>query len=154
MTEWRFTVPGVPVPWQRGTPVSRGAYSSIVQNAGTRARETAVALCARPFLPRERLTGPLEVEILAVYPRLARMPKRAPAGLIVGAIGRDDCDNLAKAVLDGLAAHFNDCHVSRLLVSKAYVEIGGAPRTEVVVRRMNSIDEARAEVERAGGTER
>lgn len=104
---------------RQGAPV---AYT----DAQTVAFENLVAMAARLALPKSRLEGPISVAIALYLPR-TQTRVQAPATV------KPDLDNCAKAVLDGLKAHFHDQQVTVLVVTKERAGEGEQPRTLVRV---------------------
>lgn len=141
--EWLFRVDGQP---HGKKSVGAGFRGGRTTAPDSRRYMAWVAMSARMWLPREVLTGPLGVEIEAVIRRPQRIRTGTPPAPV-----KPDADNIAKAVLDGMKAHFRDEQVTDLRVTKRYASPTEMPRVEI---RVWLIDEARAEVERAGGTER
>lgn len=131
-----FTVPAAPR--GKGRPrVTRGGRHSYTPDA-TAAFESVVALAAAGAMG-SRWEGPVFVTIWAVFPRPKRLRRKAdPAGLVKHPV-KPDADNVAKAVLDGLAAWFDDAQVTDLTVRKRYAELDGAPRVEVEVTEVSDV---------------
>lgn len=133
MTTWCFTVDGAPV--GKGRPRAgkrgRGPTAAVVLFTPTKTKiyEQAVALSARAWLPREKIEGPIGVMAELVLPRPAHLKIRRD----VAAPVKPDIDNAAKALLDGLKAHFRDEQVTRLVLSKRYANPAEKPHARVVV---------------------
>jgi Holliday junction resolvase RusA-like endonuclease len=94
------------------------------------AYKRAIELLARQQFPTP-LLGPVGVRILAVFPRLAK-DKRPAEALHVA---KTDCDNVAKAVLDGLngVAFVDDAQVCDLAVTKRRAALNEKAHTEVTI---------------------
>jgi Holliday junction resolvase RusA-like endonuclease len=130
--EWTFEVPGPPVAWQR--PRTNGRRRWV--DPKTRAFEDAVALVAMGAVGSAApLDGPLEVLFQAILPRPQRLRRKTdPDGLIPAPV-KPDVDNLAKGILDGLAAIWaDDAQVCSMVGLKLYAERDGQPRTRITVR--------------------
>lgn len=144
MTCIRFTVPGAPRGKGRPRATIRGGRVATYTDAKTASYEALVALAARDAYRGPPLEGPVEVTVLVVLPRPARLRRRCdPTGLIP-APARPDVDNVVKAVLDGAAALWrDDGQVVDLHASKRYAEADGQPRVEVVVTGAGAAREVR-----------
>lgn len=126
---WTFEVPGEPRGKGRprfgrtkeGRPV---AFTDV----RTEAYERMVALIARCSLPRGKMLGPLRVSIVAKFSRVS-------AG---GTVGHIDIDNIAKAILDGMAANFNDMQVTELEAKKRRIGEGEEPGVLVSVEQLEA----------------
>lgn len=141
MTALRFTVPGRPRPKQRARTGKGGHHYTPAKTA---AYERSVATCAQHAagIRWRQLSGPLQVEVVAVYPR----PKSRPEGLCreAWAAGErlwrpsvPDIDNCCKAVLDGLnrsGVYEDDRQIVRLEASKFYAAKGETAHVEVTIR--------------------
>jgi len=116
---WTIKIPGEPTP--KGRPrVYRGR---AVTPQKTRMYEARVAAAARVAdLPRFDREEALEVSITGVWPRPRRLCRVRDPDDRIPKTTRPDGDNLAKAVLDGLGAHFDDAQVVRLTVAKFYAD--------------------------------
>ena len=158
-----FTVPGLPVPWQRPTPVAvkrkdalgRWVYTGEIRWAtaavrkgkdGTRRRSDtftpfrqAVTTCARMAIGKRLLHGALEVRLVFVFARTERhRAKSAPQGRIpLITKVRNDIDNLSKGVLDALSKHAfdDDGQVYKLSAERWYAAANESPHTEISIRR-------------------
>jgi Holliday junction resolvase RusA-like endonuclease len=129
---WSFTVDGAPV--GKGRPRGSVIGGKIVMRTPTKTRqyERWVALCARPFMPREKIGGPIAVTLEFVTVRPARLKDSQRDEPDVGA---GDVDNYAKAILDGLSAHFDDHLVTGIVARKRYADPGEKPHARVRVSR-------------------
>ena len=140
----RVTVPGPPVPKGRPRFFLRNNQVRTYTDKKTAAFEKLVALCvsSSPMLRGQARplcgTGPVRVDIVAVFPRPQRLQaKRHPDGL-VAKYSRPDLDNVCKAVNDGigLAAGLiwkDDGQVQTLRAEAYYAERDQSPRTELVI---------------------
>lgn len=136
-----FTVSGEPKPQPRPRAFARnmggGKFAARVFDAGTaEGWKSQVAAAAKPFLPGAPFTEPLSVNLAFDMPR----PKghlnskgEVKASAPKHPTGRNDCDNLAKAVLDALTQigmWQDDGQVVTLNITKRYALRGGA---EVII---------------------
>jgi len=115
MAEYRFTVPGRPVPAARMTRRGKWLRTDAMRYL---AFKDQVGWCARKCL-KEPLTGDLAVELYAYW------CGGRPA----------DVDNLAKSVLDGCnrIAWIDDSQIVEL---HAYRLEGKPQRTEVIIKEL------------------
>lgn len=133
----RFLVQGEPKPQPRPRAFARkmasGHFAARVFDAGTaEAWKSQVAAASQPFLPPSPYTGALCVTLVFDLPRpkghyttKGALTSSAPAH----PTGRNDVDNLAKAVLDALTQiglWQDDGQVVQLSVAKQYAQRGGA----------------------------
>ena len=127
----RLVIYGEPVAKGRPRATRTGRVYTPKRTADFEARVRA----AVADIGVEALDGPLVVELDSVRARPGRLKAaRHPDGLIP-CDKRPDVDNLAKAVLDGLDALWeDDAQVVELVARKWYAERDGEPRTEVEVR--------------------
>ena len=108
----------------------KGKYG-VYTPAKTRKWEQKAAVFALAAI-KERITGPVCVDIMAVLPRPKRLyRKKDPQGLVWAPV-RPDVDNIRKIVLDSM----KDCWTDDSLVvsgssQKVYSEKNGLPRVEV-----------------------
>lgn len=77
----------------------KGGFVRMYTPKKTRAWEEEFAEKAAALTDRRGMTGPLAVSVVAVFPRVKRLPK---CGARVPHTVKPDVDNIAKAVLDGL----------------------------------------------------
>ena len=144
MEELRFWVPGKPQAKER--PVfgkDKNGRRVVYTPARTTGFEEAVQWC---FLERARkqpsftgdpvFNGPVEVSIRAVFSVAKSDSKKKKEMKLSGEIPctqKPDCDNIAKAVLDGLnkVAYGDDRQVVKLSVSKEY---GDETGVEISIR--------------------
>ena len=112
----------------------------------------AVASCASHALAGVRLEGPLQVDIVAVFPRpkyLLKLHGRGPLkGAPVHSPGRiwhdkkPDRDNIDKGILDGLKAYWgDDCQVCCGEVLKVYAAMDELPHVEVRISEAPSVQD-------------
>lgn len=114
---WTFHVAGDPVPKARAR-VYRGR---AVTPAKTKHYERLIAVEALAAgLPRFDREEALHVAITSVWPRPQRLQRLRESDDRIPKATRPDADNIAKAILDGLSAHFDDGQVVRLTVEKFY----------------------------------
>ena len=98
----RFSVEGVPKPQPRPRAFVRGKHASVYNPDSADAWKAAVRDMALRFAPSKPWTGPVAMNLSLWLPR----PKRLQ---VAGASdydphdGREDIDNLAKAVMDAMA---------------------------------------------------
>jgi len=121
-------IPGQPVPKLRHRVVRRGKKLQAITPEKTRAYEAtiaAVALAKGHWV----MTGPLRVEIVAVFAR----PQRIKAEGRTPHDKRPDLDNVVKSIIDGLARHFDDGQVIELRAQKFYAARGEEPHVTVAV---------------------
>ena len=130
---WSFRVDGPPV--GKGRPRGSVIGGKIVMRTPTETRryEAWVATCARPFLPREKIGGAIAVtcEFVTERPKRLKDSQRDEPD-----VGAGDVDNLVKALLDGLSAHFDDHLVTEISARKRYANPGEKPHARVYVRRV------------------
>jgi Holliday junction resolvase RusA-like endonuclease len=134
---WSFMVDGPPQGKGRPRASTNRRTGAIVMRTPeeTRRYESWVAICARPFMPREKITGPLAMSIALVVPRPQYLKDHQRD--VLGPV-KPDYDNAAKAVTDGLKAHFRDEQVCRAVITKRYANPGEKPHAFVVVERMSA----------------
>lgn len=127
---WTITIQGEPVP--KGRPrVYRGR---AVTPKRTRDYERRVALEARSAgLPRFDRAATLDVQIVGIWSRPLRLQRVRESDDRIPKATRPDVDNLAKAILDGLGAHFDDAQVVRLSVAKFYADRQEGPGVSVSI---------------------
>lgn len=126
--DFTFTVPLAPI--GKGRPRLSGGR--IHTPPKTSRWERDFAFVAAAFLPKG-ITGPVRVDIWAVLPRPQSLCRRTDPDGPVWAPARPDVDNITKAVLDALQAHWtDDAQVVCGEPVKTYAPKGESPR--VVVR--------------------
>lgn len=124
-----LTIPGPPVPWGRARPSNRTGRP-ITPKRYRRWKEAAREELAVRWRGAP-LDGPVSLSVSAYWPR----PKRMSRGAREPRIGREDADNVAKAVMDagnGIL-YGDDRQVVELQARKWYAASGEAPRIEIVV---------------------
>ena len=129
---WTITIDGPPVGKGRPRASSLGGKIVMRTPTATRNHERWVALCARPFLPRDKIGGPIGVdcEFVTERPKRLKDSKRDEPD-----VGAGDVDNYVKAILDGLSAHFDDHLVTEIHAKKRYANPQEKPHARVCVRR-------------------
>ena len=114
-------------------PKKSGQYKSLV------AQKARLAMKAHGV--RDIMCGPLRVEIHVYFavPK-SKERKRTPVKAEHHA-AKPDCDNLAKAVLDGMEGicFLNDSQVADLRVKKVRLDQGQAARTSVMIEEMEPL---------------
>ena len=110
-----FFVPIVPKPSNQRHAAMVGGHARVVQDAGVRSHQAAIAAIAARHRPAGVIDSPVVVDLVVVLPRplalcgLAKRtgaPLRHPGRRWAGS--RPDIDNLAKSVLDGLKGWWRD----------------------------------------------
>lgn len=126
-----------------GTPKAQPRHQAFAMKMGDgkyRARvftpDTAeewkgrVARCSEKWLPPAPIELPVALSLTFFMPRpKALMTARAPDGFVPH-VGRPDCDNLAKSVLDAMTQcgwWRDDSQVYQLQVCKRYQDKAGGP---------------------------
>lgn len=133
-----FTVPLSPVSKGRPRVAVRGGKAHAYTPKKTKTFEASVAMVAATHI-KERYTGPLRVDILAVLPRPKRLMRAKDAEGLVWAPKRPDQDNLRKAILDGLATCYDDdAQVCAGQTFKVYAEKTGKSRTVIAITPLES----------------
>jgi Holliday junction resolvase RusA-like endonuclease len=134
VSTYAFVVPGQPVAKGRPRFARTAAGVRAFTDSETMRFESLVAYAARAAkLPRLAENAIIRLEFDAIFERPKRLLRRAdPRGLIRHTT-KPDLDNIAKALLDGLSAHFRDQQVAEIGASKWFAERSGQPRTEVRV---------------------
>ncbi|MEM1040874.1 MAG: RusA family crossover junction endodeoxyribonuclease [Pseudomonadota bacterium] len=135
MTEIRFSIRGVAVPWARAgrfgsrsfTPTKQKNYMAMIK------AECADAMNTPP------LEGPVSYELIAVFPRpKSHSRKRREA---VGGAWKDtkpDADNLSKIIKDAVEgiAYINDSQIADTRSRKLW---GDEPGITVVIRSLEGV---------------
>ena len=127
-----FTIPGKPFAKQRHKTAVRGGRAVAYTPKETVSFERTVGQIAAPHFPAP-LAGPVRVSIYATFqPAASWSKKKVAAHLARPHTQKPDCDNCAKAILDGLnrIAWADDGQVTDLHVRKIW---GNAPQTVVIV---------------------
>lgn len=137
MNDIRFSVPLTPRGKERPrATVGAGGGVRVYAPPKTREWETRFLLLAEQHMPDAPIEGPLEIDVVAVFPRTAAMrsKKHANEGL-VWMPQKPDADNVIKIVLDALRRYVvDDAQFVRVSVSKARCEFDGLPRVAVRIR--------------------
>jgi len=131
---WSLTIPGEAVPKARPRariiPGQKFAHM-YTPTRSARFEDRVAYIAQQAEIPI--IEGPIGVEIHAFFAwpkaKLLKTGTRARAWMPE----KPDVDNLAKAVLDGLKAHFKDQQVVRLVVMKYRQEQGLPPCTTVTI---------------------
>ena len=133
MTAVTFTVPGDPVPQPRPRVSTRGGFARafVPANHPVHAFRDRVASAAQAAGLTEA-ASPVSITIEATFGRLRSHYRKAGVKPTAPPLPRPDCDNLAKAVLDGLQDVIgDDTRVARLTVEKAWGPAGSTTVTIV-----------------------
>ena len=138
-----FTVPGKPHSWQRTQGSGRRRYESKEQGERKRLIRQC-ALSAAEYGVSLLWTGPLGLHVVAVWARPQSRPHCVPVETWAagGECWRpvcNDCDNVAKSVMDALEGlcYGNDSQISELHVATCYAGKGAEARTEIVLERLD-----------------
>lgn len=121
-------ISGQPIAKGRPEFTTRGGKPRGITPEKTRAYERMVAAAAASKGPWE-MTGPLRVEVVAVFAR----PQRIKADGRTPHDKRPDLDNVLKSAIDGLACHFDDGQVVEVRAWKFYAARGEEPHTTIVI---------------------
>lgn len=130
MTRIAFTIPGKPYAKKR--PRFSRKIGRAFNPRENEVAETSIGAIAATHFPRP-FTGPVALEIIATFAIPESWPKAKKAALAHKPhTQKPDCDNIAKAVCDGLnrIAWADDSQVSGLSVSKFW---GGTNQTTIFV---------------------
>ena len=143
-----FTVPGVPIaqPRQRHRVVCGHVSNYTPTNSPVNAWKAAVMLAAAAAYNGPPLEGPLEVEMLFVFPRpVSKTRKRGP-NLREPKATAPDCDNIAKACLDCLHSVLfrNDAQVWSLLVRKFIASADESPHMVMSITEYDDASQAKS----------
>lgn len=137
-----FFVPGIPKPQPRPRAVVRGKHAGVYDPGTASAWRADVRAAALSAAPREPFTGGVVVSLAFAFQRPASHLKKR-GGLTRNApafpTGRNDVDNLAKAVIDamdGLGFWGDDGQIVDLRVTKAY---GRNPGVEIVMHAAEAV---------------
>lgn len=127
-----FTIPGKPFGKQRPRATRQGRMYTPAETVAfeTVVRQIAVERFAAPMV------GPVRVSVVAVFaPAESWSKKKRAAHLGRPHIQKPDCDNCAKAVLDGLnrIAFADDSQVAEISARKVW---GDVAETRVTVEAM------------------
>ena len=133
-----FVVPGQPVAKGRPRAVRRGRGVRMYTPQRTVDYTQKAAAAARLAFDGNILTGPICVDVLALFKRPRRlMRRRDPAGLMPHD-RKPDCDNVLKIVLDACTAAGiwrDDAQVCQQIMRKYYTARTGRPCVVVRVRQ-------------------
>jgi len=142
-----FDVRGEP----KGQPRPRAFFNKKTGRASVYDQGTAegwkslVAFAAKPFLPKEPLSGPVRLMVSFIFPRPARlMRKKDPDGLIPHT-SKPDSDNCMKAVMDALTQigmWRDDSQVCNQTVTKSYAGKNGQAGALIQIYRIDEGDAA------------
>lgn len=132
----RFTVPGKPRSWQR----TGGAGGRRFTRPETRNHKRLIAQVAAWSVRVPLLTGPLSLEVVAVFARPQKRPDAVSEDVWVTGErcwrpGTEDADNIAKMVMDALnrIVWEDDRQVVSLTVRKLYAAQGEEPCTAITI---------------------
>jgi Holliday junction resolvase RusA-like endonuclease len=135
-----FFAEGLPKGQPRPKAFSRGGHARVYDPGTAEGWKSAVAVAAKPFLPAIPLIGPVKLELWFQMPRPKAHYRTGKNGGFLRPdaptlhVGKPDCDNLAKAVLDALThlrIWHDDAQVWRLTVQKSYD--GDRPGCEITI---------------------
>lgn len=134
--ELHFSVDGIPRGKQRPRFVRKTGHTYTPPE--TTNYENYVKLSYRMENQNERLSGPIEAEIIGVFPVPKSISKSKSQAMLSDGIHytkKIDCDNLAKSILDALngIAYDDDAQICSLKVYKRY---GKNPRVEVTLKEL------------------
>jgi Holliday junction resolvase RusA-like endonuclease len=131
----QFTVPGEPRGKGRPRFVSTPRGGRTYTDAQTASYENLVKMCARAAGAKV-LEDALKVEIIAYFAPAASWSKKKTAAALANQFspGKFDCDNIAKAVLDGLNSiafrddkQVADLRVRKLFAAESRLEVSVSP---------------------------
>lgn len=135
MIDVTFQVPGPPHGKGRPRAARRGRHIVMHTDDKTTSYGGKVAMCARAALGSTLIEGPIRVDMVSIMVRPQRLNRRQDAPGLLWAPTKPDRDNIDKAILDGMAAHWrDDAEVVFGVLATCYAEIGGQPRVIVRVR--------------------
>jgi Holliday junction resolvase RusA-like endonuclease len=140
---FRCTIPGLPHGQGRPRAVRRGAFVGVHERPEDRSWKAYAQGCYQQALfrgahlvagPPPLFFDPVRVEIEATWP-CPKSAKKADRARRRPRVGKPDCDNLAKAVLDAAngVLWVDDAQVAELVVRRWVGVEGEAPRVEVRV---------------------
>lgn len=135
-----FTIPGIPVAQPRQRHRIAGGGRQFVQNyTPTRDPVNTFKACiqieaARHFA--KHLEGPVDIQVMFVFPRPGKLVWKKRPMPRVRHIGRPDLDNCIKAFKDALKgiAWKDDCQVCVIWADKWVAAGDESPHTSVVIR--------------------
>ena len=151
-----FMVPGLPVGKQRPRLTRRGKFTRVYTPEKTkeyerRVREAFLLRCIHTDLP---LSGPLRLDVLAVFPRTKALLKqykdgsyKHPTHRILHAV-KPDHDNVRKCVSDGLDDYIEggDSRIVGGATLKVYARIDESPATFICIRPVDDVVSLHAEL--------
>lgn len=126
-----FSCSGEPRGKGRPRATTQGGFARVFTDEKTRAYEKSVGVIGRAAMKgRKPFEGPLSVSLRFRLAVPASYSKRVRASMLAGEtpyFGRNDVDNMAKAILDGLngIAFADDVQVVRLWCTKVAAEKPG-----------------------------
>jgi Holliday junction resolvase RusA-like endonuclease len=137
----RFTIPGIPVaqPRQRHKVMHMHGRAMAMNYTPTRdpvnAFKAAARFAAAEAYQGEPLDVPVTVLVRFVFPRPAKVPKKAGTERMPH-LGKPDVDNLFKSLADALNGQLwvDDSRVYQASLNKFKAAVGEQPHTEVVVK--------------------
>lgn len=141
--EIRIYVPASPVPQPRARTTSINGKPRMYEAKKEHAIHTFKSTCrlaARQAYSGAPLEGPLEVTMLFVFPRPARLRwKSKPMPREPHTLDRGDVDNLIKATLDALNGQTfrDDAQVYRVAAEKWIAAGDEQPHVQIVIRPVN-----------------
>lgn len=150
MPEISFHVDGDPKPQLRPRAfVQRTAVGPMarVYTPGTAEEwKSLIVAAAKPHLPSDPIRTPIKLYLAFDFERPGRLRRRRdPEGRMPCIGPRNDCDNLAKAVMDCLTQvrlWADDGCVWQLVVTKQWAEkIGGRPGLDVLIEWSEEADQ-------------
>jgi Holliday junction resolvase RusA-like endonuclease len=119
-------------------------HARVFTPAETRKWEADLAMMAQASLPPGRISGPIRVDILAVFARTKELAFRYKDGRwkhgeeMIWHTSKPDGDNIRKAVLDALRSFWgDDAQVVCGEMLKAWAEADGRARVVVRIRSIN-----------------
>ena len=129
-----FTVPGRPKALARKRVFRHGSRMVFAPAKGDGAFRDRVAFFAKEA-GVQFLTGPVEMRVDFYFDRPMRLCRKGSDPERKWNPSRPDADNLLKGTCDALngVAWRDDAQVVNVWVGKWYHEIGGVPRTEIVI---------------------
>lgn len=134
MTEWVpvacFEVYGDPKGQPRPRAFRRGDRAAVYDPGTAEGWKASIAIAAQHQIPKEPLDCPLKVRMQFFFKRPLRLLSKKAPDEHIRHIGKPDCDNLEKAVLDALTQigfFRDDSLVCDLHTEKFYSRKNGRP---------------------------
>lgn len=131
----RIRVDGVPKPQPRARAFAVKGHARVYSAHTAEAWKSQIAEAVRSYIPPAPLEGAMRMRIVFDLPRPKRLCRRKdPPGRIPHTGGRDDIDNLIKAVLDALTTvglWRDDSQVYWMAACKFYHAIDGKPGADI-----------------------